>query len=49
MWTVVVLMEGQIPYYALKNTKTGEIRGHFDCEPWASYQAKLMNKAGLTE
>ena len=44
MWTVTCEFVRGVLTYFVENSKTGERRGSFDCEPWAREMADELNR-----
>ena len=44
MWTVTSKQTRNGPEYLVKDKKTGEVKGKFDCQPWAQEMADELNR-----
>lgn len=45
MWTVTSEQTRKGPEYLVKNKETGEVKGEYECEPWAQGKADELNGA----
>ena len=48
MWVVIAEYKQGVLSYIVENTKTGERRGTYDCQPWAQAMVDELNRS-MTE